>query len=660
MDSTSTMQELVNYLNETAKAYYVDDAPVITDRQWDALYDKLKKMEDETGVRLPDSPTRRVGGEPLAAFSQHKHITRLWSMDKAQNQGQLAAWMQRVEKQASRGSDKPIDYYIEYKFDGLTINLTYENGQLIQASTRGNGEVGEAILPQAMTVRAIPLSIPYQGLMEVQGECIMRLSVLEKYNETAAEPLKNARNGAAGALRNLDPAVTASRKLDAFFYQVATIGNPPYTDQEEMLAFLRENGFPVSPYLKKVESLAEMEVALADIMEARHSLDFMIDGAAIKVGDFSLRQTLGYTDKFPRWAIAYKFEAEEATTTLENVTWEPGRTGKITPLAHLEAVDFDGVTVKKATLNNWGDIQRKGVALGCQVWVRRSNDVIPEIMGRVGPPSPLETPIEKPTHCPACGTELIQRGALLFCMNRESCRPQAIARLAHFASRNAMDIETFSEKTAGLVYDTLHVRTPADLYRLTKEELLTLEGFKEKRATNLLDALEKSKHCTLDAFLYALGISNVGRKTARDLASAFGSLESLQTANTNTLIAIPEVGDIVAQSIVEFFSFPENKEMIAQLLAAGVHPQTAEIASQEGAFTGLSIVMTGTLPNLTRNEAEELIRKHGGTVSSSVSKKTGFVLLGENPGSKLQRAESLGIPVLNEEEFMKRIRGTSM
>ena len=652
MDHMARMQALVKRLNETAHAYYVLGEPVISDMQWDALYDELAALEKETGVALADSPTHRVGGEPLKGFEQHRHITRLWSMDKVQSIPALEDWIRRTEKLAGCSD---LTYYVEYKFDGLTLNLTYEGGQLVQAATRGNGEIGEAILPQAKTVRAVPLTIPYQGRMEVQGECIMRLSVLEQYNKTAKEPLKNARNAAAGALRNLDPSVTAARRLDAFFYQIGTIDNPPYDTQPGMLAFLRQNGFPVSPYLGEPKNGEELVACIRHIEQIRNTLDFLIDGVVVKVGDFALRERMGFTEKFPRWAVAYKFEAEESVTTLEKVTWELGRTGKLTPLAHLEPVDFYGVTVRKATLNNWGDIQRKRVALGAPVWIRRSNDVIPEIMGRVGEPGPQEKPIEKPERCPACGATLVERGAHLFCMNRVSCRPQAVARLSHFASRNAMDIEGFSEKTAGQVYDQMNVRDPADLYTLTMEQAMCLEGFKEKKAGNLLAALEKSKSCTLDAFLFALGIPNVGRKTARDLAQAYGTLMRVAQATEDSLTAIPDVGDIVAQSVTDFFSFPENRTMIDRLLAAGVHPRDAEQVA-EGTLSGMTVVVTGTLATLSREQAEELIRSNGGKAASSVSRKTSFVLAGEAAGGKLTKAQALGIPVLDENAFLEKIR----
>ena len=647
---TEQMRLLVDRLNAAARAYYYSDEPVMSDKDYDAMYDELLRLEKESGVTLPDSPTHRVGAEALTAFAPHTHISRLWSMDKVQSIEALDEWVKRTERLAGRTD---LQYYVEYKFDGLTLNLTYDGGMLVQAATRGNGVTGEAILPQARTIRTVPLTIPYKGLIEVQGECIMRLSALEKYNQTAAEPLKNARNAAAGAIRNLDPAVTAARRLDAFFYQVGTIDNPPYSDQPGMLDFLRENGFPVSEYLGRPHDRESLIACIREIEAARPKLDYLIDGVLIKVGDFALRDQMGYTDRFPRWAVAYKFEAEETTTTLNDVTWELGRTGKLTPLAHVEPVDFYGVTVRKATLNNYGDIQRKCVAIGAPVWIRRSNDVIPEIMGRVGEPAEGEMPIVAPTHCPACGSELVERGAHIFCLNREGCRPQAIARMSHFASRDAMDIEGLSEKTIAQLYDQMNVRDCADLYQITLPQALSLEGFKQRKAEKLLAALEKSKSCTLDAFLHAIGIPNIGRKTARDLASAFGTLQKVQEATPEQLTAIPDVGDIVAQSVVEFFSFPENREMIARLLAAGVKPQEAA-GKAEGPFSGLSIVVTGTLPSLSRKEAEELIRANGGTAASSVSKKTAFVVAGEAAGSKLTKAQSLGVEVIDEAELLRR------
>ncbi len=643
------MRALVDQLNETAKSYYAGN-PTLSDMQWDALYDELKALEQKTGTVLEDSPTHRVGTDKLREFPEHRHISRLWSMDKVQSMDELEKWIDRTEKLAGQTM---LSYFVEYKFDGLTLNLTYRDGVLVQAATRGNGIVGEAILPQARTIRSVPLRIPYKGLLEIQGECIMRLSTLEAYNRTAKEPLKNARNAAAGALRNLDPQVTAQRHLDAFFYQIGTIEDPPYHTQDGMLEFIRENGFQVSPYLGRPKGREGIEACIREIGASRQQLDWLIDGVVIKVGDFALRQEMGYTEKFPRWAVAYKFEAEEAVTVLRNVTWELGRTGKLTPLAHLDPVDFYGVTVKRATLNNFGDIQRKQVAIGAQVWIRRSNDVIPEITGRVGEKTEGEQEIVPPSVCPSCGQPLVIRGAHLFCMNRKTCKPQAVARLAHFASRDAMDIDGFSEKTADALYDALSVRDPADLYQLQVQDLMPLEGFQQKKSESLVRALEKSKHCMLDAFLFAIGIPNIGRKTARDLALTFGSLENTERATMESLLAIPDVGETVAQSVLEFFSFEENLSMIDALLRAGVDPQPLT-ASADGPFTGKTIVVTGTLPSLSRKQAEDLIVQCGGKAAGSVSKKTAFVVAGDAAGSKLVKAQELGIEIIDEAELLKR------
>ena len=371
--------------------------------------ERIDKLEEKTGERMADSPTRRVGGAVMEGFEQHRHIARLWSMDKAQSEEEILAWAQRCEKQTTEAGGLPKNSYcVEYKLDGLTVNLTYDGGRLIQAATRGNGEVGEAILPQAMTIRTIPLTIPFTGRMEVQGEGIMRLSELKKYNETSAEPLKNARNAAAGALRNLDPQVTASRHLDAFFYQIGYIEGRSFETQQDMLDFMKTNGLNISPFVRPAQTIEEALEAVHQIEKERETLDFLIDGATIKITDMRTREVLGTTDKFPRWSIAFKFPAQETVTKLLKITWEVGRTGKLTPLAHLSPVDICGVTVKRATLNNYDDICRKRVRIGSEVWVRRSNDVIPEIMGVVwdGEGEAPETDIQPPTVCPACGGPL--------------------------------------------------------------------------------------------------------------------------------------------------------------------------------------------------------------------------------------------------------------
>ena len=655
------MRGLIDKLNEASRRYYDQNESDISDDEWDAMYAELRKLEEKTGERMADSPTRRVGGAVMEGFEQHRHIARLWSMDKAQSEEEILAWAQRCEKQTTEAGGLPKNSYcVEYKLDGLTVNLTYDGGRLIQAATRGNGEVGEAILPQAMTIRTIPLTIPFTGRMEVQGEGIMRLSELKKYNETSAEPLKNARNAAAGALRNLDPQVTASRHLDAFFYQIGYIEGRSFETQQDMLDFMKTNGLNISPFVRPAQTIEEALEAVHQIEKERETLDFLIDGATIKITDMRTREVLGTTDKFPRWSIAFKFPAQETVTKLLKITWEVGRTGKLTPLAHLSPVDICGVTVKRATLNNYDDICRKRVRIGSEVWVRRSNDVIPEIMGVVwdGEGEAPETDIQPPTICPACGGPLVklrQDGVHLFCLNRTSCRPQAIARMAHFASRQGMDIETFSTRTAGLFYDELGVRSAADLYSLDREKLVALKGFGEKKADKLFAELEKSKDCELDAFLFAIGIPNIGKKTAYDLMAHFGTLEALMGATEQELVDIEDVGEIVASSITEYFADEENHRFVNRLLEAGVHPQMHMQEDAGTLFEGLTFVLTGTLPTLSRAQAQEMIRKNGGKATGSVSKKTSIVLAGESAGSKLDKARELGVTIIDEAQFLRMI-----
>lgn len=655
------MRGLIDKLNEASRRYYEQNESDISDDEWDAMYAELRKLEEKTGERMADSPTRRVGGAVMEGFEQHRHIARLWSMDKAQSEEEILAWAQRCEKQTTEAGGLPKNSYcVEYKLDGLTVNLTYDGGRLIQAATRGNGEVGEAILPQAMTIRTIPLTIPFTGRMEVQGEGIMRLSELKKYNETSAEPLKNARNAAAGALRNLDPQVTASRHLDAFFYQIGYIEGRSFETQQDMLDFMKANGLNISPFVRPAQTIEEALEAVHQIEKERETLDFLIDGATIKITDMRTREVLGTTDKFPRWSIAFKFPAQETVTKLLKITWEVGRTGKLTPLAHLSPVDICGVTVKRATLNNYDDICRKRVRIGSEVWVRRSNDVIPEIMGVVwdGEGEAPETDIQPPTVCPACGGPLVklrQDGVHLFCLNRTSCRPQAIARMAHFASRQGMDIETFSTRTAGLFYDELGVRSAADLYSLDREKLVALKGFGEKKADKLFAELEKSKDCELDAFLFAIGIPNIGKKTAYDLMAHFGTLEALMGATEQELVDIEDVGEIVASSITEYFADEENRRFVNRLLEAGVHPQMHMQEDAGTLFEGLTFVLTGTLPTLSRAQAQEMIRKNGGKATGSVSKKTSIVLAGESAGSKLDKARELGVTIIDEAQFLRMI-----
>ncbi|QQY80196.1 DNA ligase (NAD+) [Keratinibaculum paraultunense] len=659
-DKLKRMEELIDIINELNYYYYTLDNPKVSDKEYDELYDELVRLEKETGVVYPYSPTQRVGGEILDKFEKHTHLGRLWSLDKCQNYGELRNWDNRVRRLIDEYNSKNENklpsptYVVEYKFDGLTINVTYEDGKLVQGATRGNGIVGEAILPQIKTIKSIPLKIEYKGLMEVQGEGLMPLSVLEEYNKKAEEPLKNARNAAAGALRNLDPRVTAERKLVAYFYNVGYIEGKEFKTHMEMLQFLKDNRLPVYNYASECQNIDEVIEEIEKIEERRHHLDILTDGAVIKINDIKTREVLGYTTKFPRWAIAYKFEAEEVTTKLIDVEWNVGRTGKVTPTAILEPVEIGGATIRRATLNNFDDIQRKGVKINSRVLVRRSNEVIPEIMGVVDTNEETKE-IKKPTHCPACNSELIQDGVHIFCPNSLTCKPQLVSRMVHFASRDAMNIEGFNEKTAEKLFEELNLKDIADIYEIKYEDLIKLEGFKDKKARNLLDAIERSKDVTLDAFIYALGIRNVGIKTARDLADHFKSLEKLKNATYEELLTIPDIGPKTAENIIEFFHDERILQGLDKLLSEGVNPRYQDIKVKESPFTNKTVVITGTIEGYTRKELKDLIEKLGGKVTNSVSNKTDYVIVGENPGSKYEKALELGIEIIDEEKLKQLI-----
>ena len=641
----SRQRELVDILNKWAYEYYVLDNPTVSDKEYDALYDELRRLEAESGEVYPDSPTRRVGGEPIKGFEKHTHIARLFSLDKAVSSEELNAFLTRVQKLAE---GKPCDYTVEYKFDGLTVCLTYDKGQFIRATTRGNGTVGEDVTAQVLTIRSFPLKIKYQGTLEVRGEAVIRLSVLDAYNQTAAEPLKNARNAVAGAIRNLDPKVTETRKPDIYFYDVNYTSDGAPMSQTNAHQFLIDEGFKVFPYFRVCHSAEEVSAAISEVERERKTLDVLTDGAVIKLNDALLREELGFTDKFPRWALAYKFEAEEVTTLLKEVIWQVGRTGKLTPLALLDPVELGGATVSRATLNNYGDILRKDVKIGSRVLVRRSNEVIPEILGATEHFT-HSVEVEKPTVCPACGSILVENGAHLFCPNR-LCTPRIVAMLDHYASKNAMNIDGFSESTAELLVERKGMSKFSDLYRLTAEDLAELEGFKDKKITNLLTAIEKSKTPTMDAFIYAIGIGGVGRVAAKDLAARFKTMDNLKGATLDDLLALENVGEITARAILDYFQDESNLAELTALTEVGVAPVWSD-EKKEGIFSGQSVVLTGTLSSFKRSEAQKLIEERGGVCQSSVTAKTTLVLAGEEAGSKLAKAQKLGIKIIDETEF---------
>ncbi|NLY44761.1 MAG: NAD-dependent DNA ligase LigA [Tissierella sp.] len=656
MDKEKRIDELIEIINDLNYYYYTLDSPKVSDKEYDLLYDELAILEKETGIVKAYSPTQRVGGHILEKFDKHIHLGRLWSLDKCQSFEELINWDSRVKRLIQDYNSTNLDklpnpvYILEYKFDGLTINLTYRDGHLVQGATRGNGTVGEGILEQLKTIKSIPMTVPFKGTMEIQGEGLMPLSALEEYNKTAVEPLKNARNAAAGALRNLDTKVTSERNLAGYFYNIGYIEGKNFTTHMEVLDFLKENRLPVFDYAKAFDSMYDLIEEIDLINDERKNLDLLTDGLVIKIDDIRTREALGFTNRFPRWAVAYKFEAEETSTRLLSVQWNVGRTAKVTPTAILEPIDIGGVTVRRATLNNYDDIERKGVRINSNVLIRRSNDVIPEILGTLE--EDMETfLIEKPTHCPACHSELYQDGVHIFCPNSLSCKPQLVARLVHFASRDAMNIEGFSEKTAEKLLEELDLKDLPEIYEIKYDDLIKLEGFKEKKSNNLLEAIERSKNVSLASFIYALGIRNVGIKTATDLANYYKSLDNLKKATVDELLQVGDIGPIIADNIVEFFQDDEILKAIDKLLSEGVKTIYEDVKTTESIFTDKTVVITGSIEGLSRGVIKEVIEKMGGKVSGSVSKKTDYVIVGTDPGSKHTKALELGIEIIDEERL---------
>ena len=644
------MKILIEKINHASHAYYVLDNPIISDKEWDKMYYELLELEKQTGIILHNSPSQKIGGDVLDGFQKVKHIKKLMSLGKAQSIEEISDWNTRNQK---IHAFKP-EFSVEYKFDGLSIAISYENGKLIQASTRGNGEIGEDVTAQVKTIRTVPLEIDYKGLIVVQGEGIIKLSELEKYNQRSDEKLKNARNAVAGAIRNLDPKVTASRNLDFFAYNINHAPELNFKTQQEMMEFLKQQGFLVGNLFKIVNSIEDVQNIITQVDKSRPTLDFLIDGLVIKVNSLAIREQLAETEKVPRWAVAYKFEAEETSTILNDITWQVGRTGKITPVAELEATELCGVTIKRATLNNYNDILRKKVKLGDRVFIRRSNDVIPEILS-VAETYPSSKSILKPTNCPCCGAILEDTDTELYCPNHLACKTQIVLKLVQFSSRNAMNIEGLSIKTLEQLYEMYRISTFSDIYKLTAENLSKLEGFKDKKISNILSSIENSKKVKLANFIFALGIDGVGIKTAKQLAKHYKSINTLQKASIEELVTLDDIAEISATDIYRYFNDELNKSELNELLSNFVIIEEMNNSSTDGFFNGKKVVLTGTLSNFSRSRAEEIIESQGGSTSSSVSSATDIVLAGESAGSKLDKAKKLGIYIMTESEFMSHI-----
>ena len=657
-------------------AYYVLDAPTIPDAEYDRLFRELQALEaDHPALRTPDSPTQRVGGKPLAQFPAVRHRVPMLSIrteTDTEASGALA-FDARVRRELGlKDEDPPLEYAAELKFDGLAISLRYEDGVLVQAATRGDGETGEDVTGNVRTVRAIPLRLRGDPppVIEIRGEVYMRRDDFERLNARQAEAgdktFVNPRNAAAGSIRQLDPNIAARRPLSFFAYGLGDTGEwtPPAT-HADVLDAIAAYGLPVCTHRAVVQGARGLADFHARIGALRDTLPFDIDGVVYKVNSRALQQQLGFVTREPRWAVAHKYPAQEAVTLLRDIEVQVGRTGALTPVARLEPVFVGGVTVTNATLHNQDEIDRKDVRIGDWVIVRRAGDVIPEVVAPVIERRQGDLPrfrlLEQFPTCPVCGSHVV-RGedeAVARCTGGLFCPAQRKQALLHFAGRRAMDIEGLGDKLVDQLVDAAIVKTPVDLYRLGVLALANLERMGEKSAQNLLAAIERSRSTTLARFIFALGIRNVGEATARDLARHFGSLDALLAADAETLQQVEDVGPIVARSIVEFFAEPHNREVIEQLRAAGVHwPEGEPAPATEGALAGKTFVLTGTLPTLSRDEAKALIEAQGGKVAGSVSKKTTYVVAGAEAGSKLTKAQELGLDVLDEDGLRELLSKT--
>ena len=643
--------------------YYVLNQPIISDAEYDRLFRELQELEQKyPQLVTPDSPTQRVGAPPAEEFRPVRHALPMLSLQNCFTEEEFLDWDRRVRRLL--GGEKPV-YVCEPKLDGLSVELVYEDGVFTVGSTRGDGYTGEDVTQNLRTIKQVPLrllsdEIPPPRLLEVRGEVYMEKEAFKRLNEERAksgEPLfANPRNAAAGSLRQLDPGVTASRPLKLFCYALGRVEGIEIKSQEELLVTLPKLGFPVNPLWRRCETPEEAIDFYHELLERREELPYEADGMVVKVNDFAQREVLGEVSRAPRWAIAFKFPAEEATTRVLDIVVQVGRTGALTPVAILEPVEVSGVTVSRATLHNEDEVRRKDVRIGDWVVVRRAGEVIPEIVKSIPERrTGEEKEFKMPTRCPVCGGPVVRPpGEVVHRCENLSCPARIKESIRHFASRRAADIEGLGEKLVDQLVDKGLVRRISDLYHLTKEQLAALERMGDKSAQNLLEQLERSKGMSLARFIYALGIRYVGEHIAEVLAERFGSIDELARASYEELVEIPEIGPRIAQSIVDFFASEDNRRLIEELKAVGIDPR-AERPKEKGPLAGKTLVFTGRLSDMTREEAKRLVESLGGKVASSVSRKVDYVVVGEDPGSKLDRARELGIPTLTEEEFKKLV-----
>jgi DNA ligase (NAD+) len=659
------VEELRDLINHHDYRYYVLDDPEVSDVEYDELMRELRSLEETFPEFVtPDSPTQRVGGRPTELFAPAHHRVPMLSLDNAFSWEELNAWGKRVERQVGRQAD----FVCELKIDGLAVALTYENGEYARGATRGDGRVGDDITANIRTIRSVPMRLRNEDpppVLEVRGEVYLPVKAFEQLNEDLAErgqkTFANPRNSAAGSLRQKDPAVTASRPLRLWCHGVGAVEGRRFDRHSSILGYLQDSGLPVSPQTERMASLEEVFAFCERWERNRHSIDYEIDGVVVKVDQIPLQEELGATSHAPRWAIAYKFPPEERTSLLRKIDVHTGRTGIVTPFARLEPVFVGGVTVTTATLHNEDEVKRKDVREGDTVIVRRAGDVIPEVVGPVPSKRPPSAKSWRfPRKCPSCGTPLGRREGEAYrrCPNKQGCPSQNIEWLFAFASRGAMDIETLGYKTGMLLMDMGWVKDPADVYSITREQLAQLPGFKEKKIENLVTAIEGSKDRPLWRLLVALNIPHVGYHVAQVLARAFPSAERLKEASVEDLMAVEEVGPEIARSVRDWFHDPSNRKLLDRLAAAGVRMEDPEPElPPEGPLSGTTIVITGGLESMSRSEAERAAQEAGARVASGVSKKTDFVVVGENPGSKYDRAVQLGVQTIDEEAFLERLKG---
>jgi len=656
-------EELREKIRHHEYLYYVLDQPEISDAAFDRLMEQLKKIETEhSELRTPDSPTQRVGGVPREGFQQVRHKTPMVSLDNAFSFEALGEFDRRVRELTGRAK---VDYVAEHKFDGLSLSLLYEEGSLVRGVTRGDGTTGEDVTPNVRTIRSIPLAIDaallkkagLPGDFEVRGEAIMSRKAFQELNQQQTEEggkiFANPRNAAAGSIRMLDPKITASRRLDFFAYYILVDGRYAKKRLSEVLETLGTLHFKASDDWKLCSSLAEVERYIETWDGRREKLEYEIDGIVVKVDEISLQNELGFTAKAPRWAIAYKYPAHQETTVVNEINVSVGRTGVLTPVAFLEPVQIGGVTVSRSTLHNMDEIERLGLHAGDTVLIERAGEVIPHVL-QVVKHGKEEKRFRMPEKCPECGTKIHkdEEGVAYRCVN-VSCPARRRESLLHFASRHAMNIDGLGDKLVDQLVEKGIVKDFADLYKLDVDTLAGLERMAEKSAQNLIDEIAASKKNSLARLIYALGIRFVGERTAQLLAAHFGSMERLAEANEEELTGVTEVGPKVAEGILEFFSEHANRKLIDRLRAAGVNMKEERAAPKSAKFAGMTFVFTGTLANRTREDAEALVAAHGGKAGSSVSKKTNYVVVGTDPGSKFDKAKSLGVPILDEAQFEK-------